>query len=147
MPPRKENSSGLVDMTLEGRTSPHKKERPSPEKSRGRKFFPLPKLFVSPEKIAGFFFAQSLAIIGKSANKSVKAKNAIFFRKLPPSFKKKKTEKSIRKILSILCRIFPGFFIFITIFFAREKMLFKIQYMTRPLGELYRRKRKISAIP
>ncbi len=74
---------------------------------------------------------------GKNPKNTVNSDKNSFFHKLESCLKNQNSnERPAKHTVKIICKTFPGFFIFITIFLNNEKILFKIQYITRPLGDL-----------
>ena len=124
--PKKENSVGLVAITLAGRYNPHSKANAHPLKNKTQRldFFSASQ----NEKLAakGKVFINQFFINGRKVIRIEKISNPTFLYKAP-LLNKKKTERQSKIPLIIPCKIFFGFLHFITIFFARLNRLFKIQ--------------------
>ena len=124
--PKNENSTGLVAMTRAGSIKPSNKARPIPDENKRGKFG-----FISPEKppVPIFFEANCETFLTRIGKSTIKIANIVMkhFFAIEPCFERTKAASKRAMALIAICKKREGFFVFITIFFAREKRLFKIQ--------------------
>ena len=121
--PINENSIGLEEITLIGKTKPHKTASAIFEKRN------VPKLQSTViVEFLDFNLLNNLIMNGSKTIKIVKNIIRHFFHiRLLGLVIKKKTVKQINRNEIIICNIFPGFGSFLIIFFPRENRLLKIQ--------------------